>query len=100
MGMREIKHSQLAPIEKIEKLIAMHVRLSIDHTDLMALIAVEWRHLEGTAMHRYTSLRDSYEDDFRNILGQAISKGEISKMDVEIALFSILTTLKWFLQLV
>lgn len=95
-GMMEIKNSSLSPIEKIEKLISLHVRLSIDHTDLMALMAVEWRHLEASPRKKYTHLRETYESDFADILREAMSEGQIQEMDVEIAMFSILTTLKWF----
>ena len=95
-GMSGISASTLPATEKIEKLIGLHVQLTIAHTDLMSLMATEWRHLEGGALNHYVSERDSYEKEFRSILKQAIDDGELIHIDVDIAVFSILTTLKWF----
>lgn len=95
-GMFEIKGSSLPAMEKLERLIALHVRLSIDHTDLMALMMVEWRHLEEPALSQYRTLRDDYENDFREILQQAIEEEKLEGVHQEIALFSMLTTLQRF----
>ena len=95
-GMKEIKASKLTELQKLERLIALHLRITVDNTDLMALIAVEWRHLEGAGMRDYLKLRNTYENDFRVILKGAMDQDLIHVMDVEIAFFSILTTLKWF----
>ncbi|HCX20602.1 MAG: TetR family transcriptional regulator [Flammeovirgaceae bacterium] len=95
-GMKDIKQSQLNDLQKLERLIALHLRITVGHTDLMALIAVEWRHLEGEGLREYLKLRNSYENDFRVILKGAMENGLIHSMDIEIAFFSILTTLKWF----
>lgn len=95
-GMEQIKSSSLKSIEKLERLIALHVQLSIEHTDLMALMMVEWRHLESPVKENYAALRDQYENNFRSILNMAIQEGDIQSVDTEIALFSILTTLQRF----
>ncbi|WP_185154482.1 TetR/AcrR family transcriptional regulator [Fulvivirga sp. M361] len=95
-GMQEIKSSSLRSIEKLERLIGLHVHLSVEHTDLMALMMVEWRHLENPEREQYAALRENYEANFRNILVQAMQEGDIREIDTEIALFSILTTLQRF----
>ncbi len=94
--MDTIKSSSLKSIEKIEKLIGLHVRLAVDHTNLMSLMAIEWRHLEDTSRIKYVELRDGYENDFKSILNSSIAEGDIIDIDPDIALFSMLTTLKWF----
>ena len=93
-GMSEIQGSSLPAIEKLERLIALHVRLSIEHTDLMALMMVEWRHLEEPVMTQYKNLRDNYENDFRHMLQDAIAEEKLEGVHQEIALFSMLTTLQ------
>lgn len=92
--MEEVQRSQLSLTEKIEQLIVVHVRLSVDRTDLMALMAVEWRHLEGEALSQYKLDREQYEAAFRGLISEAIAKEELQPVDVELALFSILTTLQ------
>ena len=95
-GMFEIKSSSLKPITKIEKLIGLHVQLAIQRTDLMALMTVEWRHLEPNEKKEYVQLRTSYEDDFKQIMLAAKRNQEIIDIEIDIALFSMLTTLQRF----
>jgi len=94
LGMEEVQGSQLPTIDKIEKLILLHMRLSIEHTDLMALMVTEWRHLDEAPPERYRIMRDTYERSFRELIVGAAAEGDIVDVDVDLALFSILTTLQ------
>ena len=60
----------------------------------MALLTVEWRHLEGEERDRFIGQRERYETDFREILLQAIEEGSLKSVNPEIALFTILNTLQ------
>ncbi len=95
-GMSEVQASSLTAIQKIEKLIALHVRLNIEHTDLMALMVVEWRHLEGPPKDRYAEMRDQYENAFRDLLQTALEEGSLQDVNIDLALFSILSSLQRF----
>ena len=50
-------------------------------------------HLENK-LDYYLSLRDAYEDNFRNIIIEGIESGEIKEENVEVILFSMLSTLR------
>ena len=94
IGLQDIAGSSLSSFEKLEKIIALHVKLAIEHTDLMALMSVEWRHLEKHAKSIYVQQRDEYEEGVRGILRKSIADGTVEAVDPEIALFTILTTLQ------
>ncbi len=94
-GMAAIKSSALPSNEKLKELISLHVRLTIANPDNMALLIGDWTHLDETHKKNYLSLRDNYENDFRKILKQCMKEGYLKKVDLEIALFSILSTLRW-----
>ena len=94
VGLKDISESSLSSHEKLEKIISLHVKLSIEYTDLMALMAVEWRHLGKVEKSIYVKLRDEYEEGVRSILKQVILEEAIAPVDPEIALFTILTTLQ------
>lgn len=94
-GMKDIQSTALNSHQKLERLIALHVRLTIEHTDAIALIAGEWVHLEADAKTAYIELRDQYEQDFKNILEQGKQEGLIKDLDTDILLFSTLSTLRW-----
>lgn len=87
--------ASLGPVEKLERLIAEHVRLTVEHPDAIALITGEWVHLEEPARGEYLKRRDEYEAHFRHILTDCISGGHFEKVNVDIALFSTLSTLRW-----
>ncbi|HFA50276.1 MAG TPA: TetR/AcrR family transcriptional regulator [Bacteroidetes bacterium] len=94
-GMEEVQTSPLGPQEKLERLIAQYIRFTVEHTDAISLITSEWVHLEGPAKEAYTLLRDRYEDNFRQVLTDCIEQGHFREMDVGIALFSTLSSLRW-----
>lgn len=94
-GMREIKKAPLSSIEKLEHLIKLHVDITVDHTDAVSLLTNEWVHLEGNVAKEFTALKDKYEDDFRKLIKVCIKDGYIEKVNVELALFSMLSTLRW-----
>lgn len=94
-GMIVIKHTERTAEEKLEQLIKLHVKLTIEHTDAIALIAAEWVHLEEPARSEYLKLRTQYERDFKAILEQGKQEGLFKNIDTEIMLFSTLSTLRW-----
>jgi len=94
-GMQEIKSSSLSSQDKLKQIISLHVRLTTDNPNHMALLIGDWTHLEDKYKKSYTKLRDSYENDFRKILKQCMKEGYIKEVNLELALFSILSTLRW-----
>ena len=94
--MQAVKKSNLAPREKIEKLIRHHVRMAVEHTDTVALIVADWAHLEGEARTQFFQLREDYEADFKEIIEIGKTNGAFnSKLNTDVAVFSILSTLRW-----
>jgi len=93
-GMEDIKRSSLSPIEKLKRLIAQHIHIAIEHTDLMALMTVEWRHLEKEGKAAFYHSRNKYEEDLKSFIREAQAQGQLKKVDVELVAFSILTTLQ------
>ncbi len=94
-GMSEIKNRECSASEQLEQLIALHVDLTAKHTNAIALIAAEWVHLKEPARGQYLQLRNQYEADFKAVLEEGKRNGTLQLVDTEIALFSILSTLRW-----
>lgn len=96
-GMEDINNSSLSPIEKLEKLIGLHVRLTVENPNAIALITGEWVHLdkEDGTLSRYKTLRADYENHFKNLLKQCVQENQLEAINIDIALFSILSTLHW-----
>lgn len=94
-GMRDITASSLTPIEKLQKVIGLHVRMTVEHTNDMALMVGEWKHLEDDAKRQYVKARNSYDKSFRLILRACVCDGYLKDLPIGIMLFSILSTLRY-----
>jgi len=94
-GMKEVKESKLDNIEKLEHLIRLHVDITVSHTDAVSLLTNEWVHLEGDMASTFAKLKDKYEEDLRKIMKACIKDGSLEQVNVDLALFSMLSTLRW-----
>ncbi|MEM6345337.1 MAG: TetR/AcrR family transcriptional regulator [Bacteroidota bacterium] len=94
-GMDDVMQSPLNPIKKLERVIADHIRITIEHTNAVSLIPSDWVHLDEASRTKFLQMRDRYDKDFRSILQACIEEDYIEAVDVEIATFSILSTLRW-----
>lgn len=95
VGMKEVTESDNSPILKLEALIKLHVQLTVDHTNAISLIPNEWIHLKEPYIKDFLQLRDTYEKDFRAIIKTCIQDNHLTASDPDLALFSILSTLRW-----
>jgi AcrR family transcriptional regulator len=92
-GMKLIKASNDNCKEKLRQIIELHVRLSSQNIYGMASLNNDWMHLQNQQEY-YKVLRANYENDFRKILEEGITSGELINVKPEVMLFSILTTLR------
>lgn len=92
-GMDAIVVSEKTTLEKLQEIIALHIRITINHPNGMASLNADWMHLEEK-LDYYFELRDGYEENFRKIIVVGIEKNEISAVNPEVLLFSMLSTLR------
>jgi AcrR family transcriptional regulator len=93
-GMKEIVAMEEATsIQKLEGIIRLHVKITVENPSRMATMNNDWMHLEEK-LEYYLQLRRNYEESFRQILKKGIEKDEIKDVNPEIILFSILSTLR------
>jgi len=92
-GMETIKNSDLNSIEKLKQIITLHINITSQNQFGMASLNNDWMHLEDQ-LDDYFKLRRNYENDFRNIIKEGIKAGEIIDSNLDIMLFSMLSTLR------
>ena len=92
-GMQLIQASNSTCINKLNKVIQLHVKISSQNIYGMASLNNDWMHLEEK-LEDYQKLRIDYEQDFKRILKAGIKSGEIVDAKPDIMMFSILTTLR------
>ncbi len=92
-GMEQIKNEPVSTQEKLKKIIELHIDLTVKSPDSMACLNNDWMHLEEKLPY-FVKMRENYEENFRLILKKGVAQGEIAPRDIEIMLFSMLSTLR------
>jgi len=92
-GMQKVRLSDVSSIEKLKLIVELHVNITEQNTYGMASLNNDWMHLEEQ-LDYYLELRHNYEDDFRSILKEGMQNHEIINSNLEIILFSMLSTLR------
>ena len=92
-GMETIKNENISSIQKLRKIIELHIDLTVQNPDAMACLNNDWMHLEEKLPY-FEKMREDYEENLRNIIKEGIAQGEIAPRDPEIMLFSLLSTLR------
>ena len=93
-GMQKVIVLQETPIQKIQKVIELHIDITVNHSDGLAALNNDWVHLEETDLNAFVQMREDYEENFRSIIKEGIRRGEIQSRHPEVILFSILSTLR------
>ncbi len=94
-GMAVVKSAKLTNSERLERLVKLHVDITVDHTDAVSMLTNEWVHLEGYVAEEFKALKVKYEKDMKKIVNTAIKEGQLADVNTDLALFSMLSTLRW-----
>jgi AcrR family transcriptional regulator len=92
-GMNVVISESNSCVEKLNALIALHVRIATNNPEGLAALNTDWMHLEEK-LDYYLQLRNDYENNFRAIIAEGIKNNELKSVDVEVILFSMLSTLR------
>lgn len=93
-SMESITAQHMGTLQKIEKIIAIHIDITVNHSEGIAALNNDWMHLENEDLQYFIEMRDLYEANFRNIIQQGIKEGTLQPKHPEVILFSILSTLR------
>ncbi|MDO6596103.1 TetR/AcrR family transcriptional regulator [Oceanihabitans sp. 2_MG-2023] len=92
-GMELIYNSKYNSLDKLSQIIALHVTITNNNTPGMASLNNDWMHLEEH-LNYYLKLRNNYEATFLSIIKEGVSSSEIKKVNPEIVMFTMLSTLR------
>lgn len=81
-------------LQRLKKLIEVHIDITLHHADAIAALNNDWMHLDGQDLLDFIAMRDQYEENFRSIIKQGIQEQQIKAKEPEVILFSILSTLR------
>jgi len=94
-GISEIEKKEISSAQKIKQLISLHIRVAIDDFTSVTVFNDEWRHLSEPYLRDFLALRRDYENRFKQIIEEGISSGEFKKTHSTVALYTMLTSVRW-----
>lgn len=93
VGILEIEKKYNNASDKLRGIVKLHVIITSENPYGMASLNNDWMHLEDK-LEYYLQLRTNYEEEFRRILIEGVENEEFKEIDIEVMLFSILSTLR------
>lgn len=98
-GMNWIESQETDVIDKIKALIALHVDIAVENPTSVTVFNDEWKHLankgKNSNLSAFLQLRKDYETRFQAIIIQGIKDGALKNINSKIALYTILTSVRW-----
>ncbi|MES2410288.1 MAG: TetR/AcrR family transcriptional regulator [Bacteroidota bacterium] len=92
--MDEVVASDENTIKKIEKIIQLHIDITLLDANALACLNNDWMHLADEQLAYFIKMREDYEENFRTIIKKGIADGEIKNLNLEVIIFSTLSTLR------
>ncbi|RSK43346.1 TetR/AcrR family transcriptional regulator [Hymenobacter perfusus] len=91
----EIESTEASFVEKITALIRLHIRLMIEDGAAVSVGNHDWKYLREPALTEFKQARKQYEKGFAALIEQGIAAGEFQPVNVSVALFTILSAVRW-----
>lgn len=92
--MNEVVNSNETTIKKIERIIQLHIDITLRDANALACLNNDWMHLADAELTYFIKMREDYEENFRTIIKKGIDEGEIKNLNIEVIIFSTLSTLR------
>lgn len=92
--MNDIVASEISTIKKIERVIDLHIDITLRNPEALACLNNDWMHLTDSELVYFIKMREDYEENFRTIIKNGIQNKDIQNLNVEVVIFSTLSTLR------
>jgi TetR/AcrR family transcriptional regulator, cholesterol catabolism regulator len=93
-GMKHILEDEEDAMRQLERLIDLHIDLTLREPAVIACLNNDWMHLTDADLKYFLKMRDEYESGFRAILKKGIDAEEIASVNIDVIMFSLLSTLR------
>ena len=94
-GIAAVEQTSSTPIEKLKALIHLHISIATEDRTSVTVFNDEWRHLSEPHLSDFLTKRKDYENRFKKIIESGIASGDFKAVDPTIALYTILTSIRW-----
>ncbi len=81
--------------EQVEDVIRLHVRITVEDGPAVFVLNNEWKSMRGEKLDEFKQLRQAYETRIKNLLLAGMADGSFNKVDADVALFTLLSSVRW-----
>ncbi|TGE25494.1 TetR/AcrR family transcriptional regulator [Hymenobacter aquaticus] len=93
--LHEIEQLPVSYVDKLKALIRLHIRLMIEDGAAVSVANNDWKYLSPDKLQQFKDARKTYEKGFAELIEQGIAAGEFQPVNVSVALFTILSAVRW-----
>ncbi|MCH2023861.1 MAG: TetR/AcrR family transcriptional regulator [Saprospiraceae bacterium] len=98
-GIDRIEKTETTAVDKIKAIIDLHVDIAVSNPSSVTVFNNEWRHLSNESddsnLMKFLDLRKDYENRLKKIIVSGRVSGALKNIDPDIALYTILTSVRW-----
>lgn len=91
---QQVKKEKCSVVDKLKKIISMHVQTTLIKTDYLACMNKEWKYLGENRQKEYLKLRKNYELDFKAVIEEGIRNKELKDRNPKVTASIILSALR------
>ncbi|GGE99196.1 TetR/AcrR family transcriptional regulator [Hymenobacter cavernae] len=91
----EIENTEATYVDKLKALIQLHIHLMVEDGAAVSVGNNDWKYLTGDKLAEFKEARKRYERGFAALIEQGIAAGEFQPVNVSVALFTILSAVRW-----
>jgi AcrR family transcriptional regulator len=97
-GMERIDASENNPVEKIKRLVRLHIDIALHDKSSITVFNDEWKHLQEPFLSSFLQMRRSYETTYLRIISDGMQQQLLEKRDPRLVYQMILSSLRWLHQ--
>lgn len=90
-----IEQTHTSYADKLKALIRLHIQLMVEEGPAVSVANHDWKYLPEPQLTAFKEARKQYEKGFAALLEQGIAAGEFRPVNVSVALFTILSAVRW-----
>ena len=91
----DIERLEASYADKIKALIRLHIQLMIENGPAVSVANNDWKSLTEPKLTEFKQARKRYEKGFAALIEGGIAAGELQPVNVSVALFTILSAVRW-----
>jgi len=94
-GMSAVISDHGSHMEKVMKLVRLHMDMALHHPSSVTVFNDEWKHLPEDRLKVFLDSRRTYEANFRQLIKEGMTAGDFTKRSSKVVFNIIINSTKW-----